>query len=176
MNLFVENKREFLHKKKRNYKDLYEKPYKRDWMGKVVYPIQMHPTFGGRCNRYFWDIRVKLLRLPNFNMLFQLLLTKCFKSELFLCWPKVSHAIKSCKEPIMVLPFYCISTAFCRVIEHGLNIYIRLNSKTTCSHDCVHALLFHCICICICEYNRMSSLLTIRRLIASNQLWIKSLN
>ena len=55
----------------RNYKDLYGKPYKRDWMAKVVYLIQMLPTFSGRCNRYFWDIRLKLLRLPNFNMLFQ---------------------------------------------------------------------------------------------------------
>ena len=40
-------------------------------------------NFGGRCNRYFWDIRLKIYRLPNFNMLFQLVLTKCFKSELF---------------------------------------------------------------------------------------------
>ena len=32
-------------------------------------------------------------------MLFQLLLTKVFKSELFSCLPKVDHVIKSCKEP-----------------------------------------------------------------------------
>ena len=31
--------------------------------------------------------------LPNFNMLFQLVLTKFFKSELFLCLPKVDHVI-----------------------------------------------------------------------------------
>ena len=48
----------------------------------------------------FWDIRLKILRLPNFNMLFQLVLTKFFKSELFSCLPKVGHVIKSCKEPI----------------------------------------------------------------------------
>ena len=30
----------------------------------------------------FWDIRMKIDRLPNFNMLFQNVLTKCFKSEL----------------------------------------------------------------------------------------------
>ena len=29
------------------------KPCKRDWMAKVVFLIQMLPTFGGRCNRYF---------------------------------------------------------------------------------------------------------------------------
>ena len=69
-------------------------------MAKVVFLIQMLPTFGGRCNRYFWDIRLKILRLPNFNMLFQLVLTKFFKSELFSCLPKVGHVIKSCKEPI----------------------------------------------------------------------------
>ena len=32
-------------------------------------------------------------------MLFQLVLTKFFKSELFSCLPKVGHVIKSCKEP-----------------------------------------------------------------------------
>ena len=37
------------------------------------------PTFGGRCNRYFWDIRLKILRLPNFNILFQLVLNKIFQ-------------------------------------------------------------------------------------------------
>ena len=34
-------------------------------------------------------------------MLFQLVLTKFFKSELFSCLPKVDHVIKSCKEPII---------------------------------------------------------------------------
>ena len=41
--------------------------------------IQMLLTFGGRCNRYFWDIRLKILRLPNFNMLFQLSVNKIFQ-------------------------------------------------------------------------------------------------
>ena len=43
---------------------------------------------------------LKILRLPNFNMLFQLMLTTFFKSELFSCLPKVDHVIKSCKGPI----------------------------------------------------------------------------
>ena len=73
--------------------DLHGKPCKRDWMAKAVYLIQMLPTFGGRCNRYYWCIRLKILRLPNFNMLFQLVLTKFFMSELFLCLPKVGHVI-----------------------------------------------------------------------------------
>ena len=29
------------------------KPWKRDWMAKVFFLIQMLPAFGGRCNRYF---------------------------------------------------------------------------------------------------------------------------
>ena len=33
-------------------------------------------------------------------MLFDLVLTKFFKSELFSCLPKVDHVIKSSKEPI----------------------------------------------------------------------------
>ena len=43
---------------------------------------------------------MKFLSLLDFNMLFQLVLTKFFKSELFSCLPKVDHVIKSCKEPI----------------------------------------------------------------------------
>ena len=43
---------------------------------------------------------MKILRLPNSNMLFQLELTKFFKIELFLCLLKVDHVIKSYKEPI----------------------------------------------------------------------------
>ena len=80
-----------------------ENSCKRDWMTKVVFLIQMLLTFGGRCNRYFWDIRLKILRFPNFYMLFQLALTKFFKTELFSCLPKVDHVIKSGKEPINTL-------------------------------------------------------------------------
>ena len=84
----------------RIFKDLYGKPCKRDWVAKVVFLKQMLLTFGGRYNRYFWDIRLNILRLTNFNMLFQLVLTKFFKSELFSCLPTVGRVIKSCKEPI----------------------------------------------------------------------------
>ena len=42
-------------------------------------------------NRCFWSIRLKMYRLPNFNMLFQFLLKKLFKSELFSCLQKVDH-------------------------------------------------------------------------------------
>ena len=38
-------------------------------------------------------------------MLFQLVLTKFSKSELFSCLPKVNHVIKSCKEPIAFFLF-----------------------------------------------------------------------
>ena len=84
----------------RIFKDLYGKPCQRDWVAKVVFLKQMLLTFGGRYNRCFWDIRLKILRLPNFNMLFQLVLTKFFKSELFSCVTTVGQVIKSCKEPI----------------------------------------------------------------------------
>ena len=64
-------------RKLRNYKDLYVKPCKCDWMAKVVFLIQMLPTFGSHCNHcFFWGIGLKILRLPNLNMLFQPLL--CF--------------------------------------------------------------------------------------------------
>ena len=68
-------------------------------MAKVVsHTVQMLATFGCRCNRCFWDTRPKILRLPEFNMLFQLVLTKFFKNELFSCLPKIDQVIKSCKE------------------------------------------------------------------------------
>ena len=72
---------------------MYGKPCKPVWVAKVVFLIQILLTFGGRCNRYLWDIRLKMLRLPNFNTLFQLALTKFFKSELFPSLPKVDHVI-----------------------------------------------------------------------------------
>ena len=40
-----------------------------------------------------------MLRLLNFKMVFQLVLRKLFKSELFLCLLKVDHVIKLRKEP-----------------------------------------------------------------------------
>ena len=88
------SKRQF--KNFRIYKDLYGKPCKRDWMAKVVFLIQMLLTLGGRYNRNFGDTQLKVLRLLNFNMLFQLVLTKFFKS--FSCLPKVDHVIKSCNS------------------------------------------------------------------------------
>ena len=55
-------------------------------------------TFSGRSNRYFWDIRLKILMLPNFNMLFQLVPTEFFKSELFSRLPQVDHVTTVVKE------------------------------------------------------------------------------
>ena len=66
---------------------------KRDRVAKVVFLIQILLLFGGLRNRYFWDIRLKIYGLSNFNMLFQLVLTKFVKSELFSCLPKVDHMI-----------------------------------------------------------------------------------
>ena len=53
-------------------KGLYGKPIKRDWVARVVFSLLI---FGGYCDRYFWDIRLEIDRLPNFNMLFKFLLT-----------------------------------------------------------------------------------------------------
>ena len=36
-------------------------------MAKSFFVIRMRLPFGGRCNRYFSTIRLKILRLPNFN-------------------------------------------------------------------------------------------------------------
>ena len=65
----------------------------------VVFLIQILLIFGGYCNCSFWDIRLKIHRLLNFNMLFQFLLTKLSISELFSCSQKVDHVTNYCKRP-----------------------------------------------------------------------------
>ena len=65
----------------------------RDWVAKVIFLIQIRLIFSGRCNRCFGDIWLNIYRLPEFNILFQLVLTKFFKSELFSCLPKVDHVV-----------------------------------------------------------------------------------
>ena len=40
------------------------------------------------CNRYFWDLSLKIYSLPTFNMLFQFVRTKFFKSKLLACLPE----------------------------------------------------------------------------------------
>ena len=64
-------------------------------MAKVFRLIQILLNFGGRCNRYFWDIRLKMYRLINFNMFAQLVLKKftkanCFRfyQKLITCWSR----------------------------------------------------------------------------------------
>ena len=71
------------------YKDLYVhvKPLNHDWGAKVVFPTQILLIFGGCCSRYFWDIPLKIYRLPDFNMLLQFLLT--IIPEVFSCLQKV---------------------------------------------------------------------------------------
>ena len=56
-------------------KELYGKSFKRGWVASFVFLIQLLLIFGGHCNLYFWDERLKIYRMPNFNMLFQLMLT-----------------------------------------------------------------------------------------------------
>ena len=77
------------------YKDLCGKPFKRDWVTKVGFSHTNSSNFrfGGRCNRYFWDTRLKMYRFPNFNLLFQFMPTKFLKSELFSCLSKVDQVI-----------------------------------------------------------------------------------
>ena len=58
-------KRQF--KNFRIYKELYEKPLKHDWVGRVVFLIQILLLFAGGCNCCFWDIWLKIFRSPNFN-------------------------------------------------------------------------------------------------------------
>ena len=74
------------------------------WLGgKSCFSHTNASNFRRQLQSLLWDIRLKILRLPKFNMLFQLVLTKVFKSELLLRLPIVGRVIKSCKEPIETL-------------------------------------------------------------------------
>ena len=68
---------------------MHGKPLKSDWVARVVFLKQILLFSSGWYDRHFWDIWLKIYRLPNFIMLFQLVLTTFFKSEHFLCLPKV---------------------------------------------------------------------------------------
>ena len=63
--------------------------------------------FGGRCNHYFWDMRLRIHRLLNFNMLFQFLLTKFSKSKVFSCLQRVDHVTNYCQRPNARLKSEC---------------------------------------------------------------------
>ena len=76
-------------------------------------------TNASNFRRPLQSLRQKILRLPNFNMLFQLVLTKFFKSELFSCLPKAGHVIKSCKEPIVLSIFSKIYFPIIKLITYS---------------------------------------------------------
>ena len=118
---------------------MYGKPCKRHWVAKVVFLKQMLLTFSGRYNLYFWDPRLKIHRLLNFNniILFQLVLTKSFNSELFSCLPKVDHVIKSCKEPIhQLLSLFTNTVGYIVHIIHfyTFNVSLSYHSLSLTSH------------------------------------------
>ena len=70
-------------------------------VAKVVFLIQMLLKLSAAVAVATFEMHgLKILTLLNFNMLFQLTLTKFVKSELFSCLPKVEHVIKSRKEAI----------------------------------------------------------------------------
>ena len=110
---------------------MYGKPCKRDWMAKVIFLIQMLLTSCGRCNCIFWDIRLKILRLPNINMLFQRVLTRFFKSELFSCLPKVDQVTT------------VMQRAYCLIfVESNIGSCINFNNMTVQRNSSYRALCF----------------------------------
>ena len=102
----------------RIYKHLSGKPCKCDWVAKFVFLIHCI-----NASNFCWPLQslllryttewLKILRSPNFNMLFQLVLKKIFKSELFSYLLKVDHVIKSRKEPIGHWVFRHMELTYC---------------------------------------------------------------
>ena len=89
-------KRQF--KNFRIYKELYEKPLKHDWVGRVVFLIQILLFFAGGCNNIAASgiYGLKFLgHLILIIMLIQLVLANVFQSTLFSCLPKVDQVINS---------------------------------------------------------------------------------
>ena len=62
------------------------------WQLRAVFLIQILLIFSGHCNCYFWDIPLKVYRLPYFNMLFQRRANKIFqKRTVFMFTKSWSH-------------------------------------------------------------------------------------
>ena len=85
------------------YRDLYGKPLKHDWVASV-FPkscCYLLLSFGGCCNRFFWDIRLTFYRLSNFNTSVSVpaKFSTMHINELFLCLQKVDHMTNYCKRP-----------------------------------------------------------------------------
>ena len=68
----------------------------------VCFLIQILLIFGGRCNRYFWDIWLKLYSFINFSMLFQFVVTKFSNSELSSCFSESWSSDQLLQEAIRV--------------------------------------------------------------------------
>ena len=95
-------------------------------------------TFGGRYNRYFWGTRMKILRLLNLYMLFHLVLTKFFKSELFSCLLKVKYyVIKSCKEPIQNANHFFVLKLSVFFLKSQTFLWLIRRSNAICSNNCL---------------------------------------
>ena len=73
----------------RIYMDLCGNTLHCDLVARVAFLIQILLIFGGHCSRYFSDVLLKIYKLPNFNMLFQFLLTKCSKANCFRVYRKL---------------------------------------------------------------------------------------
>ena len=81
----------------RFYKDLYGKPFKRDWVARVVFLKQILLFLGGHCSCSFWDIRLKIHSSLNINLLFQFLLENFPEANYFhvyrrlITWPTIAN-------------------------------------------------------------------------------------
>ena len=76
------------------YKDLSGHPLKPDRFFFLMHTSFQFSTTVAISTFEIFHKWLKIYRLPNFNMLFQLVLTKFFKSKLSSCLLKVDHMIK----------------------------------------------------------------------------------
>ena len=113
------------------YKDLYRKPFKRDWMAKVVFLIKILLIFCSHCKGYFWETQLKIYRLPNFNILFHHVVKKFSKSELFLC------LFEAYLRKIIMQSHMILKTCKNRLYKQHTRTCIYQGEKTTCCGEVV---------------------------------------
>ena len=92
----------------------------------------------------FWDIQLKIRRLPIFYTLFQLMLTKFFNSKLFSCLAKVDH----------------VTTVMQGAYWNKNNLIIKKNvkKKRVCKMGNVQDFWHFCFWLCDPRHSAMSSL------------------
>ena len=153
------------------YNDLYEKPFQHDWAARLVFPMQILLFSGALCNRFFWEIRLKIYMLPNFTMLFQPVVTKFSKANWFhvyrklITWSTTAKCLLLHKNCSMTLPlkgwinFQHTQTVFIFALWSMYFFILSLKSKNTMGWTQRMAVNILFMCNLFCKWIRLQNIL-----------------